>query len=105
MFFRKGIMIRKIVIAILSVWILVFNVTAQSRGDLNFLVVSDLGNFGGGDQKIVAETLGSFASRWSPTAIINLGDTFHYWGVESIDDPGWISNFESIYTNPSLHNL
>lgn len=98
-------MIQRIVIAILAVWSLIFNVPAQTRGDLNFLVVSDLGNFGGGNQPIVAETLGDFASKWSPTAILNLGDTFHYWGVESVDDPGWISNFESIYTKPTLHNL
>lgn len=98
-------MIRRIVITILTGWIFILNATAQARGDLNFLVVSDLGNFGGGDQRIVAETIGDFAARWTPNAVINLGDTFHYWGVESIDDPGWISNFESIYTNPSLHNL
>lgn len=27
------------------------------------------------------------------------------WGVQSIDDPGWNSNFENIYTAPALHNL
>lgn len=75
------------------------------RGDVNFLIVSDLGAFGGADQKVVAQTLGETAEQYHPTAILNLGDTFHFWGVESVDDPGWKSNFEDIYTNPWLHSL
>ena len=75
------------------------------RADVNFIVVSDLGAFGGADQPRVAETLGEVAAEYHPTAILNLGDTFHFWGVQSVDDPGWQSNFESIYTNPWLHSL
>lgn len=92
-------------IVFFAVWGCFQLLAAQSRGNLNFLVVSDLGNYGGGDQRQVAQTLGDFAGRWSPNAIINLGDTFHYWGVQSADDPGWNSNFETIYTSPALHNL
>lgn len=75
------------------------------RGDVNFIVVSDLGDYGGGDQKTVARSVGEFAASFRPTAILNLGDTFHYYGVESVDDPGWQSNFENIYTAPALHNM
>lgn len=75
------------------------------KGKVNFLVVSDLGAFGGGDQREVASTLGRVAEQYTPTAILNLGDTFHFWGVESTDDPGWNSNFENIYTAPWLHTL
>ncbi len=75
------------------------------RGDLNFIIVSDLGAFGGAEQKKVAETLSATANKFPPTAILNTGDTFHFWGVQSIDDPGWKSNFEDIYTDPMLHNL
>lgn len=70
-----------------------------------FIVVSDLGAFGGADQKKVAEAVGEAAYEVAPNAIINLGDTFHFWGVQSVDDPGWNSNFEDIYTSPALHNL
>lgn len=70
-----------------------------------FVVVSDLGAFGGADQKKVAAALGEAAYEVGPDAIINLGDTFHFWGAQSVDDPGWNSNFEDIYTTPSLHNL
>lgn len=75
------------------------------RSDVNFIIVSDLGAFGGTDQKDVAATLGDVAEEYHPHAILNLGDTFHFWGVQSVDDPGWQSNFESIYTNPWLHSL
>lgn len=70
-----------------------------------FVVVSDLGAFGGADQKKVAAAVGEAAYEVGPDAIINLGDTFHFWGAQSVDDPGWNSNFEDIYTTPSLHNL
>lgn len=75
------------------------------RGNVNFMIVSDLGAFGGGDQKQVANLMGEIAEVWHPSAILNLGDTFHFWGVQSVDDPGWNSNFENIYTNPWLHSL
>ncbi|MDE6340907.1 MAG: metallophosphoesterase [Muribaculaceae bacterium] len=94
---------------ILSVFLLVVASAAGAedipRGSINFMVVSDLGAFGGADQKEVAATMGEVASSWHPTAILNLGDTFHFWGAQSVDDPGWNSNFEDIYTNPWLHSL
>lgn len=105
MLFLTCDMNRRKFIVFLAIWFCFQCLAAQSRGNLNFLVVSDLGNYGGGDQRKIAQTLGDFADRWSPNAILNLGDTFHYWGVQSVDDPGWNSNFESIYTSPSLHNL
>lgn len=74
-------------------------------GGPKFVIVSDLGDFGSLEQTIVANAIGREAADMRPDAIINLGDTFHYWGVQSTDDPGWISNFESIYTEPALHNL
>ncbi|MDE6278040.1 MAG: metallophosphoesterase [Muribaculaceae bacterium] len=100
---------RSIIASIALLATLAFGVVASAqelpKGNVNFLVVSDLGAFGGGDQPEVAATLGRVAETFSPTAILNMGDTFHFWGVESVDDPGWVSNFESIYTAPFLHSL
>lgn len=70
-----------------------------------FVVVSDLGDFGSIEQTVVANAITREAADFRPDAIINLGDTFHYWGVQSTDDPGWNSNFETVYTEPALHNL
>lgn len=74
-------------------------------GDVNFIVLSDIGAYGGGDQIQVANTVAEFAEDFPTTAILDLGDTFHYWGVQSADDPGWWSNFENIYTAHPFHNL
>lgn len=93
------------IIAFMIVSMFMLTASAQSLGDIKFLVISDLGNFGGDDQRPVAQTIGNTTYDLAPTAILNLGDTFHYWGVQSVDDPGWQSNFETIYTAPSLHNL
>lgn len=82
-----------------------FGVTTLRAAGPKFLIVSDLGDFGSIDQTIVANAIGREAADFRPDAIINLGDTFHYWGVQSTDDPGWQSNFETVYTEPALHNL
>lgn len=97
--------LRTIIFSVLLAFVCTGLAQTPSRGDVNFIVLSDLGDFGGGDQKQVAAAAGDFAARFRPTAILNLGDTFHYYGVESVDDPGWQSNFESIYTAPALHNM
>lgn len=96
---------RIILSAIVSALALAAPAQELPRGNVNFMIVSDLGAFGGADQKEVAATMGRVAEMWNPTAILNLGDTFHFWGVQSVDDPGWNSNFENIYTNPWLHSL
>lgn len=96
---------RSIIIATFLALSFMASAMNPERGDINFVIVSDLGDFGGGDQKPVAKTVGDFAASFQPTAILNLGDTFHYFGVESTEDPGWQSNFENIYTAPALHNM
>lgn len=96
---------RYILLAVVSAWAFTMAAEDLPRGNVNFMIVSDLGAFGGGDQKEVAATMGEVAEIWHPTAILNLGDTFHFWGTQSVDDPGWNSNFEDIYTHPWLHTL
>lgn len=85
------------------------NVSAQTapdfkslKGKINFMIVSDLGRNGYYDQKPVAEMLGEFADQTGPEAILNLGDTHHYQGIQSVDDPLWMTNFELIYSHPEL---
>lgn len=78
---------------------------AQSKiekGDLNLLVVSDLGRNGYYEQKPVAATMGLIAEQVGPDAVLALGDTHHYEGVQSVSDPLWMTNFELIYSHPEL---
>ena len=66
------------------------------------MVVSDLGRNGHYDQKPVAATMGRIAEQIGPDAILALGDTHHYGGVESVTDPLWMTNYELIYDHPEL---
>ena len=97
-------MIRKLFIAALAL-ISATGAIAQSeiaKGDVNLMVVSDLGRNGYYDQKPVAATMGRIAEETGPDAILALGDTHHYGGVESVTDPLWITNYELIYDHPEL---
>ena len=78
--------------------------TVWPKGEqLSFFVVSDLGRNGFYQQEKVGEKMGELAQVVMPSFVINSGDTFHFTGVESVDDPLWQSNFESIYAHPDLH--
>lgn len=72
------------------------------KGKINLLVVSDLGRNGYYDQKTIAALMGSVAEQTSPDAVLALGDTHHYQGIQSIDDPLWMTNYELIYSHPEL---
>ncbi len=97
-------MIRKLLIAALAL-IPSFGAIAQTeiaKGDVNLMVVSDLGRNGHYDQTPVAATMGRIAEQIGPDAILALGDTHHYGGVESVTDPLWMTNYELIYYHPEL---
>jgi hypothetical protein len=78
------------------------NSTKINTRGLVFFVISDFGDNGYDYQKQVAESMGRVADSLSPEFIISSGDQFHVNGIRSINDPLWHSNFESIYTKPSL---
>src|ERR1035437_253248 len=63
---------------------------------LSFFIVSDPGRNGLDMQKIVAQRIGDLAQIIEPKFIASTGDIVHFKGVESINDPLWISNFGSI---------
>ena len=46
--------------------------------------------------------MGKVAETNDIEAILALGDTHHYMGIESIDDPLWMTNYELIYNHPEL---
>ena len=66
------------------------------------MIASDLGRNGYYDQVPVAEMMGSVADITGPEFIAALGDVHHFWGVRSVDDPLWNTNFEWIYAHPEL---
>ncbi|MEE4270622.1 MAG: metallophosphoesterase [Thermoanaerobaculales bacterium] len=67
-----------------------------------FLIASDLGRNGYYDQRPVAEMMGEVAEISGVEFIAALGDVHHFWGVASVHDPLWQTNFEWIYKHPEL---
>ncbi len=69
----------------------------------NFFVISDWGRNGYSNQQEVADQMASQADSIEPEFIVSCGDNFQVSGVESVDDPLWMSTFENVYKKPSLH--
>jgi len=67
-----------------------------------FMIASDLGRNGYYDQRPVAEMMGEVAAITGVEFIAALGDVHHFWGVRSVQDPLWLTNFERIYKHPEL---
>lgn len=68
----------------------------------SFLLVNDLGRNGYYKQKPIAELMGNLASKVEIECVVAAGDTHHFNGVASIDDPLWMTNYELIYAHPEL---
>ncbi len=97
-------MIRKLLFTVIAIASAI-GACAQSeipKGDINLIVASDLGRNGYYEQKAIASTMGEVADRIGPDAVLSLGDTHHYGGVQSTSDPLWMTNYELIYTHPEL---
>lgn len=84
-------------------------IKAQSAQDfsfasenLNLIIANDLGRNGYYEQKPIAALMGTVAEQIGPEAVLALGDTHHYGGVQSVSDPLWTTNFELIYNHPEL---
>lgn len=70
--------------------------------DYNFIVANDLGRNGYYDQKTIAATMGKWADKADIEFVVAAGDVHHFNGVASVNDPLWMTNYELIYSNPSL---
>ncbi len=67
-----------------------------------FMIASDLGRNGYYDQQIIAEAMGEVTSIAGVEFVAALGDVHHFMGVQSVNDPLWLTNFELIYKHPEL---
>ena len=72
------------------------------ESNFNFIIATDLGRNGKYDQKKIAHLMGETADKVDAEFIIATGDTHHYIGVESVQDPLWLTNYEHIYSHPEL---
>lgn len=79
-----------------------FDVPDMPEESTRFFLVSDLGRNGYYEQKPIAEWMGKLAEEIGPDFVIAAGDTHHFEGVASVDDPLWMTNYELIYSHPEL---
>lgn len=75
---------------------------ALTEDKFNFIVACDLGRNGHYDQKAVAAAMGDIAEEVGIEFVAAGGDTHHYGGIQSVQDPLWMTNYELIYTHPEL---
>ena len=94
---------------LLIVLFAVANIFAQTpevwstlKKDVNFFLANDLGRNGYYDQKPIAELMGVMAEEIGPECVIAAGDVHHFDGVQSVNDPLWMTNYELIYSHPEL---
>ena len=87
---------------IFSLLLLALIGSAVAFAQIELFVVNDVGRNGHYEQKPFAELMGRMAEEHDVEAILALGDTHHYMGVQSVNDPLWMTNFELIYSHPEL---
>lgn len=99
-------MIRKILsfILLLTAGLSVYaqTVATELDGDVKLMIGNDLGRNGYYEQKPIASLMGKVAEAVGPDAFLALGDTHHYLGISSVDDPLWMTNYELVYSHPEL---
>jgi tartrate-resistant acid phosphatase type 5 len=69
--------------------------------DPTFLVVGDWGK-GSTDQRKVAVQMAKTAEAIRARFVISTGDNFYPYGVQSVNDPQWVTSFEDVYDAPAL---
>jgi tartrate-resistant acid phosphatase type 5 len=88
---------------LLAVQLVAQNAVPQDgAGHLNFLVISDWGGKGGTTQVAVAKSMGLVAAEQKSSFVVTCGDNYHANGISSVDSPRWKTEYEDIYSNPSL---
>ena len=100
---------KKLILSAIAVLFVSFATFAQTpevwsslKKDANFFMANDLGKNGYYDQKKIAELMGVIAEKIGPECVIAAGDVHHFSGVQSVEDPLWMTNYELIYSHPEL---
>lgn len=79
-----------------------FDIPAIPDKSTVFYLANDLGRNGYYEQKPIAELMGHMAEELGPDFVVAAGDTHHFEGVASVDDPLWMTNYELVYSHPEL---
>jgi 3',5'-cyclic AMP phosphodiesterase CpdA len=74
----------------------------QLSSGFSFLIANDLGRNGFYDQKPIADMMGQVADLTSAEFVAAPGDVHHFMGVQSVNDPLWLTDYELVYNHPGL---
>lgn len=99
---RKMIAVVAFLMAAICVQAQTAEVWKTLEKELNFYMANDLGRNGYYEQKPIAEMMGEMADVLSPECVIAAGDIHHFEGVQSVNDPLWMTNYELVYKHPEL---
>ena len=99
-----------IAVTVLAVFNLHFSTLSAQNAEVwatlekpfTFYLANDLGRNGYYLQKPIAELMGEMAETVDPECVFAAGDVHHFEGVQSINDPLWMTNYELIYSHPDL---
>ena len=72
------------------------------KGNVTMYLANDMGRNGYYDQKPIAELMGRMGETLKPKCVIAAGDVHHFNGIQSVNDPLWMTNFEQVYSHPEL---
>ena len=78
------------------------NAPKIAAGDKVFYICNDMGRNGYYEQKQIGRLMGNMASLTGLDFVAAIGDIHHFYGVASVDDPLWMTNFELIYAHPGV---
>ena len=74
----------------------------NDSNSLRFFVLSDWGYSGSTDQRSVAAQMSQISKLVGIRFILTCGDNFQVAGVESVNDPLWNANYETVYNDSAL---
>lgn len=104
-FLNKSLVFSRLIFLLILLDLSVYAQTSSNKqlpDSLNFLVISDFGGQGGKIQRDIAVQLGKIAELEKSKFIITGGDNYHLNGIPDAHDPRWKSEYEDIYSSPSL---
>lgn len=72
------------------------------KKNVNVFMANDFGRNGYYGQKPIAELMGQMADVIFPECVLAAGDVHHFEGVQSTNNPLWMTNYELINSHPRL---
>lgn len=100
--FKKACLLLALSLSILAAPAQTPEAWAKLEKPINFYLANDLGRNGYYDQKPIAELMGRMAEAIDIEFVVAAGDVHHFEGVRSVNDPLWMTNYETVYSHPDL---